>query len=607
MRKLGRACPNEPEFRAYYLMVHLYDPLVKLQIELLPNDIFLSPIVQQTLKLCRLAQSSSHIATFSKTPNRPATQNLIPIFFREIASDSTPYLLACLAEYHFVHIRRAGLYSMMSSIMYLPKSIFPLRDLTEFLDFDSNDECKEFCLKFSMEVVDEGVCLGKSCIRNPTDKSKTYLQFKEPNTLPENKKNTRIIEHKRQSMGSDALIDGSANLLFSPVNLKMNSGGSIQASRRSSIQSPMSAVTEGFPLKPPLSVPILPKPSETRNISIASTPFGQTSVQSISSNEAAPPLKPAFTAKLPSTPEVVSTSLTIPQNAEIPAPKSPPPEIKTVVWHKPRLRVSITGVAKIFFNSMVSEISHNVLAPVINTHFAQQAEIKKLANILCDDLFEDTVNKTTYHLAWVVRNKNLAHKYRSITTKRVAWNNWTGAIKAREKRRMAFVASQKEIASLLSASPFPHTSAGTVDSQPTSARSAPKLRQHRLEPGAGILPLPKTKLWTSTKLGVYTCELLYIFWSDMFPSSSPPPIFVNFIVDAGQDDKSLEYRWLWWHISSDQSYLERPNSSLANFQKSFSTINFCSRTLSEVRDINAVTRYHVFLCNVRSNTVFSCI
>ncbi|KAI8324327.1 hypothetical protein GQ54DRAFT_256523, partial [Martensiomyces pterosporus] len=111
-RRLGVVCPNEAEFYAYYIASHLRDSDAKRVAERLPGRIFTAPIVQQALKLHRLSQTSNEIVSRQQPPNLFAALNLTTQFFRAVSSDDTPLLLACLVEYEFPSIRRAGLKAM---------------------------------------------------------------------------------------------------------------------------------------------------------------------------------------------------------------------------------------------------------------------------------------------------------------------------------------------------------------------------------------------------------------------------------------------------------------------------------------------------------------
>ncbi|KAJ2898961.1 actin cytoskeleton and mitosis protein [Coemansia aciculifera] len=160
-RNAGIACPNEPEFYAYYVVSHLRDSDAKRVAERLPSRIFLAPIVQQALKLHRLSESSDAVFTRQDPGNLFAAQNLGTQFFRAVASSQTPLLLACLAEYQFPSIRRAAIKAMNVAFPYQAGKEYPIDEFAAMLAFDSVEEVRAFCQLFNVSVNEQGVKLGE--------------------------------------------------------------------------------------------------------------------------------------------------------------------------------------------------------------------------------------------------------------------------------------------------------------------------------------------------------------------------------------------------------------------------------------------------------------
>ncbi|ORX72914.1 hypothetical protein DL89DRAFT_308778, partial [Linderina pennispora] len=90
LRAEGLECPNEAEFTAYYIVSQLHDSDAKRMADQLPLQIFLTPIVQQALKLHRLSQTSNEIVNKQLPPNLFGAQIQTTQFFRAVASAETP-------------------------------------------------------------------------------------------------------------------------------------------------------------------------------------------------------------------------------------------------------------------------------------------------------------------------------------------------------------------------------------------------------------------------------------------------------------------------------------------------------------------------------------
>ncbi|KAJ2642887.1 actin cytoskeleton and mitosis protein, partial [Coemansia sp. RSA 1694] len=188
-RNAGIACPNEPEFYAYYVVSHLRDSDAKRVAERLPSRIFLAPVVQQALKLHRLSESNAVQSTRQDPGNLFAAQNLGTQFFRAVASSQTPLLLACLAEYQFPSIRRAALKAMNVAFPYQAGKEYPIDEFAAMLAFDSVDEVRAFCQLFSVSVNARGIKLGERVGKS--------LVFKDPDQRPQRlQRNLRVVGAK---------------------------------------------------------------------------------------------------------------------------------------------------------------------------------------------------------------------------------------------------------------------------------------------------------------------------------------------------------------------------------------------------------------------------
>lgn len=139
---------NEPEFRAYNILTHLRDPDIIWATELLPRDVFDSPLLQTALSLHSLVQRSN-IARGER-----ASPNAFSRFFRLIAQPEVPYLFGCILSTHFAEIRKNALETMRGAYI-AQHALFPARTLAKVLGCDGEDEVAEICTNLGLEVREE--------------------------------------------------------------------------------------------------------------------------------------------------------------------------------------------------------------------------------------------------------------------------------------------------------------------------------------------------------------------------------------------------------------------------------------------------------------------
>lgn len=146
-------CPNEAEFRAYYLITHLRDSDTIRQTELLESSIFNSRHVQAAIRLHALAQrnNESRGERGRRPANSEASLNAFSRFFKTVASDDTSFLLACLAESHFTDIRRGALVSLRKAYLQSQPN-YPISRLAKMLGCDDAQHCQEVAENFGLSV-----------------------------------------------------------------------------------------------------------------------------------------------------------------------------------------------------------------------------------------------------------------------------------------------------------------------------------------------------------------------------------------------------------------------------------------------------------------------
>lgn len=149
--RAGEEPPNEAEFRAYHLLVHLRDPLAARRLEALRDDLLDAPIIQVAVDLHSAAQRNNFPKNMHSR-NVPAALNWSSRVFNILARPSTPFLIACLMEHHFHDIRKGALRALKSN---MPETIrpFPVHTITEMLAFNDDNETAAFAVGCGLRII----------------------------------------------------------------------------------------------------------------------------------------------------------------------------------------------------------------------------------------------------------------------------------------------------------------------------------------------------------------------------------------------------------------------------------------------------------------------
>ncbi|CAK7563074.1 MAG: actin cytoskeleton and mitosis protein [Sporothrix epigloea] len=152
-------CVNECEFRAYFILLNAHDPNFQHKVAEWGMKLWYdSDDVQTAMTLAQTMQSVWDWRGPIK-PTAPTTTALgaFGTFFRIVASPQVSYTMACLAEMHFVHVRRGILRNITRAYARArdsPKDL-TIAALNSMLRFDTIDEAWEFVsankLEFSSE------------------------------------------------------------------------------------------------------------------------------------------------------------------------------------------------------------------------------------------------------------------------------------------------------------------------------------------------------------------------------------------------------------------------------------------------------------------------
>uniref|UniRef100_A0A183CIJ8 PCI domain-containing protein n=1 Tax=Globodera pallida TaxID=36090 RepID=A0A183CIJ8_GLOPA len=122
-------CANEPEFRAYDILLNLSDFNVHSQVLSYRAVVRDDPKVQLALSLSSALQNNNYIR-----------------FFRLVQFQSA-FLQACLSHHFFTMIRANAL-----KVICMAYNIFPIDTFAEYLAFDSVDEALKFLQQFNLEM-----------------------------------------------------------------------------------------------------------------------------------------------------------------------------------------------------------------------------------------------------------------------------------------------------------------------------------------------------------------------------------------------------------------------------------------------------------------------
>lgn len=135
LRLKGVSCPNEPEFRAYVILLNLNDTNFMWELQDLPESIQKS------------AEVKFAIQVFSTV-----TQNNYCRFFKLVRA--TTYLNAAILLRYFNQVRTQALKIMMKAYCRTPSTSFDLYELIDILGFEDENEAMYFCEQTGLDIQD---------------------------------------------------------------------------------------------------------------------------------------------------------------------------------------------------------------------------------------------------------------------------------------------------------------------------------------------------------------------------------------------------------------------------------------------------------------------
>ncbi|KAJ5794841.1 SAC3/GANP/Nin1/mts3/eIF-3 p25 [Penicillium paradoxum] len=152
--------PNEDEFRAYHILFSIHDqrPDLEARVSKWPTSLLTSPRVRVALELFAAACNTwePQGALDARRPNAIA-QGFYARFFNIINSPSVSYLMACVAEVYFNHIRQTAIRAIWKAYCRTPLSQqskndhWTVEELTKVLHMDNDEQTIEYCNAQSLQ------------------------------------------------------------------------------------------------------------------------------------------------------------------------------------------------------------------------------------------------------------------------------------------------------------------------------------------------------------------------------------------------------------------------------------------------------------------------
>ena len=153
-------CPNEAEFRGYYIVFNARNPSIKETVEGWPARLWNTDGIRTAMCLVESLQNTWSLQG-PLNPYAPTELALSAagIFFSIVASPQISYTMACFAEIHFNDVRKSMLQILRKSYSRPregPKDITPAL-LKARMHFDTEDEAVDFAQKHGIVFGQEGL------------------------------------------------------------------------------------------------------------------------------------------------------------------------------------------------------------------------------------------------------------------------------------------------------------------------------------------------------------------------------------------------------------------------------------------------------------------
>ena len=202
--------PNEAEFRAYYIIFQILNPVPDLEdrVQTWPLEIGHDQRVRTALKLYAAAAN----VTDAHGPLRPRQPHLVAQsnwarFWSLVRSNETSYTMACVAEIYFTLIQKMALNEIWLAYRQGANSKsedWSLDELVEVLGFDEIDEVQNFCQQHGFKIIERED--GTSYLDLTSVRGK---QFPDSAVLTSHQSfSHELVECKRYGRTLSAIING---------------------------------------------------------------------------------------------------------------------------------------------------------------------------------------------------------------------------------------------------------------------------------------------------------------------------------------------------------------------------------------------------------------
>jgi hypothetical protein len=201
---------NEAEFRAYSILFQIQNPIADLEkkMQYWPKEVSTDERVQVALKMYSAASDLAGV----KGPLRPA----IPVavarqhwirFWRLASSNRVSYLMACVAEIQFNHVRRGVLRSIWYARQITPVVLedWTLEEVRKALYFEEVEQARNFVEHYTFVVRQKSD--GTPFLDVTSVKGR---QFPSPSStsLQDQTFSNNLVENKRHDRSFSAVING---------------------------------------------------------------------------------------------------------------------------------------------------------------------------------------------------------------------------------------------------------------------------------------------------------------------------------------------------------------------------------------------------------------
>ncbi|EFN82863.1 uncharacterized protein LOC105184744 [Harpegnathos saltator] len=166
LREKGIACENEPEFRAYIVLLNLNNGSFMYDLQQLPKSVQNSPEIQFATKV--------YFALSSNNYNK---------FFKLVRQ--TTYMNTCILLRYFSQVRMRAFSIMVKAYCRSTSTAFPLYDLIDILAFEDEDEIMYFCEQVGLNLSSDEMYILLN--RQNFNISGTHIQQRRPYELIKSK------------------------------------------------------------------------------------------------------------------------------------------------------------------------------------------------------------------------------------------------------------------------------------------------------------------------------------------------------------------------------------------------------------------------------------